>query len=195
MRALRYGLWAVAIVAVLVFAAGKFMGVTSIGAESANNFQPSFNLIDHRGETVSEKTYRGKWLLTFLGFTNCPDVCPTTLSDIAIVMDQLGADALDVAPLFITIDPERDRVEDVAEYVSAFHPSITGLTGSETQIEAAAKSFKAFFEKVPEETMRDGYTMAHTSSLYLISPGGDFVRTYSFGSSPDDIARDLEARL
>ena len=100
-----------------------------------------------------------------------------------------------VKPLFITIDPERDRVADVAKYVSAFHPSIIGLTGSNKQIAYTASSFKAFFERVPQETAPDGYTMGHTSAVYLISPEGNFVRTYQFGTSPEMIVEDLKTRI
>jgi protein SCO1/2 len=135
----------------------------------------------------------GFWF--FFGFTNCPDICPTTLGELAQLMDLLGPDAQKTQPLFISIDPERDRVETMAEYVSAFHPSIVGLTGTETEVTATAKSFKAFFEKLPQETAPDGYTMGHTSAVYLISPEGVFVRTYSYGTSPEKIAADVQQRL
>tara|TARA_R110002110_G_scaffold243644_1_gene460209 strand:+ start:193 stop:798 length:606 start_codon:yes stop_codon:yes gene_type:complete len=162
---------------------------------TTTSFIPTFSLTDHRGNVVTEQTYRNKWLLVFFGFTNCPDICPTTLADLASVMEQLGADAKAIIPLFISIDPDRDRMETMAQYVSAFHPAIVGLTGTETQITAAAGSFKVYFEKQPQESAPDGYTMGHTSAVYLISPAGEFVRTYSYGTQPDEITADLQQRL
>lgn len=90
----------------------------------------------------------------FFGFTNCPDICPTTLGELAQLMDLLGPDAQKTQPLFISIDPERDRVETMAEYVSAFHPSIVGLTGTETEVTATAKSFKAFSRSCHRKLLR-----------------------------------------
>lgn len=163
--------------------------------DAAATFRPTFNLTDHRGNAVTEQSYRGKWLLVFFGFTNCPDICPTTLAELARVMERLGPDAGSVKPLFVSIDPERDRVETMAEYVSAFHPAIVGLTGTEAQIAEAARSFKAYFEKQPQEVAPNGYTMGHTSAVYLISPDGAFVRTYSYGTPSEEITEDLQKRL
>jgi protein SCO1/2 len=141
------------------------------------------------------QSYQGKWLLVFFGFTNCPDICPTTLAELARVMERLGPDAGLVKPLFVSIDPERDRVETMAEYVSVFHPTIVGLTGTEAQIAEAARSFKAYYEKQPQESAPNGYTMGHTSAVYLISPEGVFVRTYGYGTPPGEITKDLQNRL
>lgn len=110
-------------------------------------------------------------------------------------MDGLGDTADQLTPIFITVDPERDRVENLAKYVSAFHPSIVGLTGTDQQIADAAKSFKVYFERIPQDTAPDGYTMGHASAVYLISPEGNFVRTYQFGTSPEMIVEDLKTRI
>tara|TARA_R110000787_G_scaffold286397_1_gene404640 strand:- start:27597 stop:28202 length:606 start_codon:yes stop_codon:yes gene_type:complete len=158
-------------------------------------FTPTFSLTDQSGNAVTEQTYRGKWLLVFFGFTNCPDICPTTLADLASVMEQLGADAKAIKPLFISVDPDRDQLETMAEYVSAFHPAIVGLTGTGPQIAETAGSFKAYFEKQPHESAPDGYTMGHTSAVYLVSPDGAFVRTYSYGTPPEEIVTDLRQKL
>ena len=109
----------------------------------------SFELIDHSGRSVDASTYLGKFLLVFFGFANCPDVCPTTLGDIAQAMELLGPDAGKIQPLFISLDPERDSMAILAEYVRAFHPAIVGLTGTAAQIKAAAASYQVFYEKVP----------------------------------------------
>lgn len=162
---------------------------------TATTFTPTFSLTDHQGNVVTEKTYRGKWLLVFFGFTNCPDICPTTLADLASVMEQLGADAKAIKPLFISVDPDRDQMETMAQYVSAFHPAIVGLTGTGSQITETAESFKAYFEKQPQESAPDGYIMGHTSAVYLISPDGAFIRTYSYGMSPEEIVADIQQKL
>jgi protein SCO1/2 len=163
--------------------------------DASATFRPAFSLTDHRGYAVTERSYDGKWLLVFFGFTNCPDICPTTLAELAHVMEQLGEDAGAVKPLFISIDPERDKIGPMADYVSAFHPDIVGLTGTVSQVAEAVESFRAYYEKQPQESAPNGYTMAHSSALYLISPEGAFVRAYGYGTSPEKITEDLKKRL
>ena len=90
-------------------------------------------------------------------------------------MESLGPDAVSVIPLFVSIDPKRDRVEAMAEYVIVFHPAIVGLTGTEDQVAKAVRSFKAYYEKQPQKSAPNGYTMSHTSAVYLISPNGEFI--------------------
>lgn len=120
---------------------------SAAAAASQSSIKSDFELVDHTGKPVTDEDYRGKWLLVFFGFTNCPDICPTALNEIAVVMDNLGKRAAKVQPLFITVDPEQDTPERMAEFVSAFDPRITGLTGTLEQIKASAKSFKVYFAK------------------------------------------------
>ncbi len=195
MKVIRYTLWGAALIALVVAAVHQYSHFLGTDSEEVNGFQPIFTLVNHRGETVSEANYRDGWALVFFGFTNCPDICPTTLAEFADVMDGLGDTADQLTPIFITVDPERDRVENLAKYVSAFHPSIVGLTGTDQQIADAAKSFKVYFERIPQDTAPDGYTMGHASAVYLISPEGNFVRTYQFGTSPEMIVEDLKTRI
>ncbi|MBO6773826.1 SCO family protein [Thalassospira sp.] len=195
MRVIRYIFWGFAIIALVVVAVHQLTHMTETKSATEPTFQPEFTLANHFGEEVNATTYRGNWSLVFFGFTNCPDICPTTLAEFGRIMDGLGADAFKLKPLFITIDPERDRVADVAKYVSAFHPAIVGLTGTEAQIAEAARSFKAYYEKQPQESAPNGYTMGHTSAVYLISPEGVFVRTYGYGTPPGEITKDLQNRL
>ncbi len=157
--------------------------------------QPRFQLTSHTGEKVSDATWRGKWQMVFFGFTNCPDVCPTTLAEMAMVMEGLGKDAEKVKPLFISIDPARDRVADMAEYVAAFHPAITGLTGTDTEIATVAKSFRVYYAKGEPIDASENYNMAHTSVIYLVSPEGRFVRVFSFGTRAEEILKDIQQRL
>ena len=154
-----------------------------------------FKLTDHDGVLRTAEDFRGQWTLVFFGFTNCPDICPTTLAEMAQVMNDLGPQAEVVQPLFISVDSERGRPEALAEYVPQFHPSILGLAGTPEQIEAAAASFKIFYERVPEEAAPDGYTMGDTSQVFLFDPEGAFVRLYGYGTPAPEITADLNARI
>lgn len=154
-----------------------------------------FSLVDHRGNAVTDESYRGSWPLIFFGYTYCPDVCPTTLGVVSLVMDELGEDAAKVQPLFITIDPERDRPDVLAEYVAAFHPRIIGLTGSPEQIKAAAHSHRAYYAKAPmEEGAAIGeteYAMDHSAFLYLMDAQGIYAHVFS----PTDTAEEIAAGI
>ena len=111
------------------------------------DIRSEFSLIDHTGQEVTQADYADRWQLVFFGFTNCPDVCPTTLAYMASVLDLLGKDADQVAPIFITVDPERDTVPVMAEYVSAFHPRLIGLTGTGAQVAEATRSFRTWYDR------------------------------------------------
>ena len=154
-----------------------------------------FTLIDHRGTTVTDGDYRGTWPLIFFGYTHCPDVCPTTLAVVGLVMDALGEDAAKVLPLFITVDPARDTPEIMADYVAAFHPRIIGLTGSDEQIAAAAQSHRAYYAKIlmfeGDKMVEDDYAMDHSAYLYLMDPEGVYAGVFA----PTDTADDIAARI
>ncbi|KZD12401.1 electron transport protein SCO1/SenC [Oceanibaculum pacificum] len=157
--------------------------------------RPDYTLTAHTGETVTERNYLGKWQLVFFGFTHCPDICPTTLAEVATVMDGLGEAARNVQPLFISIDPERDRPAAMAEYVAAFHPALIGLTGEPEAVAEAAQSFYAYYEMQPQSDAPDGYTMSHSSALYLLDPNGRFVHLFSYGTPAAEIVEDLKEKL
>lgn len=133
-------------------------------------FGGPFTLVDHTGRTVTERDFLGKYTLVFFGFTYCPDVCPTTLQDVATILDRLGPFAERVQPLFITIDPERDSPAVMASYAQTFHPRIVGLTGTPEQVREAAKAYKVFYRKADDG--RGGYLMEHTAVLFLMDPEG-----------------------
>lgn len=158
-------------------------------------FQPTFSLPDAEGRLRSTAEFEGKHLLVFFGFTNCPDVCPTTLAEVAQVMDDLGDEAEKVQPLFISVDPERDRRLGLAEYTSAFHSSILGLAGNEAQTRAAAESFYIYFDREDVPEAPDGYTVAHSPGLYLVGPEGDWLRQFTYGTPASEIVADLQSRL
>lgn len=158
-------------------------------------FRPTFALPDAEGRLRTPADFAGKHLLVFFGFTNCPDVCPTTLSDVAQVMDNLGDDAAFVQPLFISIDPERDRALGLNEFTTAFHPAILGLAGNDAQTRATADSFKIYFERDDDASAPDGYSMSHSPGLYLVAPNGDWLGQFAYGTPAAEILADLQSRL
>lgn len=136
------------------------------------------NLADMDGGRFTTASLGGKPYAVFFGFTRCPNVCPTTLSDLTLDLQQLGPLADQLSVLFITVDPERDTPDSLKAYLSAFDPHIVGLTGTPEEIAAAAKAFRVYFEKVP--TSDGDYTMNHSATVFLMSGKGDFIGTLSF---------------
>lgn len=136
----------------------------------------SFTLTAPDGTTVTDETYRGKWLLVFFGYTSCPDICPTTLSSIADAVEELGPDAAKLQPLFITVDPERDTPEVMGSFTAAFDPRIVGLTGSPQQIAAVSKAYGAYGVARQGEAGGDDYLMDHGTYIYIMNPQGQFVQ-------------------
>lgn len=132
-----------------------------------------FTLIDHRGNTVTERDYLGKPALVFFGFTSCPDVCPTTLSELSNQLRELGPEGDRLNVLFITVDPERDTPEKLALYLSSFDERMTGLSGTDEHIHAVMKAYRASAQKV---LLADGdYTMDHTAAIYMMNSKGQYV--------------------
>uniref|UniRef100_UPI0030EB57F7 SCO family protein n=1 Tax=Sulfitobacter litoralis TaxID=335975 RepID=UPI0030EB57F7 len=113
------------------------------------NIRSEFSLVDHHGQAVTQEDFAGRWQLVFFGFTHCPDICPTSLAYMDNVLELLGPDADQVAPLFVTVDPERDTPAVLKDYVANFHPQLIGLTGSQDQIAKATDAFKVYNEKLP----------------------------------------------
>ncbi len=167
--------------------------------ERAGAVQPSFDavfeLTDHRGEIRTQEDFAGRWMLVFFGFANCPDVCPTTLAEVAAVMDGLGPNAERVQPLFISIDPARDTPEELANFVPGFDAGIVGLTGTPGQIERTAANFHIFYEKIEEAEAPDGYTMGHSSQLFLFDRQARYAMSWSYGTPAEAILADLKERL
>jgi protein SCO1/2 len=149
-----------------------------------------FTLVDNNGQTVTDRTYRGKWLLVFFGYTHCPDVCPTTLNSIAAALRQLGPAAASVQPLFITVDPQRDTPRVLANYVRAFDPRIIGLTGTTEQIAAVAREYRVYFSADETPEQRD-YQLDHSAFVYVMNPQGKFVQLFGGATANDKIAARL----
>jgi protein SCO1/2 len=153
-----------------------------------------FTLTDHTGRQVTERDYLGNFTLVFFGYTFCPDVCPTVLGDIALALDELGDDAVAVTPLMITIDPERDTPDKLAEYVPLFHERLIGLTGTTEQIDQVAKAYRIFFRRV-EDPNYTYYLMDHTSFVYLLNPEGEVASLFRYGTPPEEMAKLIRQQL
>jgi protein SCO1/2 len=152
-----------------------------------------FKLTAHTGDQVADVDFRGKFMLVAFGFTYCPDVCPAELQVMTAALDAMGRKAERIQPLFITIDPERDDVARLAEYVAPFHPRLIGLTGTPEEIAAVADAYHVWYEKV--DGQGSDYLMDHTSITYLMGPDGEFVQHFSFGISAETLAKSLRAAV
>ena len=153
-----------------------------------------FKLTDHTGKPRTLADFRGKVVVLFFGYTQCPDVCPTTLSTLRETVSLLGDDASRVQVLFATVDPARDTQQLLAQYVPAFHPDFLGLSGDEATIAATAKEFKVFYAKQPGKTP-DSYSVDHTTGSYAFDPRGKLRLLLRHGEAPANIAADIRLLL
>jgi protein SCO1/2 len=152
-----------------------------------------FALADADGTAVSERSYRGKWLAIYFGYTSCPDICPTTMMDIAGALKGLGQRASDVVGIFVTVDPQRDTPGLLREYLESFDPQLVGLTGTQAEISAAAKSFHVFYERNDAD---DGnYSYDHSTFIYLVDPNGKLAKTITDAGGSKGIADELLALM
>lgn len=154
-----------------------------------------FELVMHEGSTVTNETFKGELMLIYFGFTFCPDVCPTELQIMSNALDLVGDDAEQVRPILISIDPERDTPEAMAQYVSHFHPRMTGLTGTTEQIAAAAKAYRVYYERVEDPGSNAEYTMDHSSIVYLMDKEGQFITHFGPGTKPEKMAETIRGAL
>lgn len=153
-----------------------------------------FRLSDHSGQVRTLADFRGKVVVMFFGYTQCPDVCPTTMMEMTAVLQQLGADAQRVQMLFVTVDPERDTQELLSHYVPAFHPSFIGLYGNLETTAATAKAFRVFYQKQPGSTP-NSYTVDHTAGSYVFDPQGRVRLFARYGDGGANLAADLRMLL
>ncbi|MDP2795147.1 MAG: SCO family protein [Sulfurisoma sp.] len=153
-----------------------------------------FALPDAKGQVRTLAEFRGKAVVLFFGYTQCPDVCPTTLAAMAAVMKQLDSDAARLQVVFVTLDPERDTPPLIAEYMPRFHPGFLGLRGDKAATEAAAKEFKVFYTKQAAGA-GGGYTLDHTAGSYVFDPQGRLRLYVRHGAPAADIAADLKLLL
>lgn len=198
LKLFRRGLWALTGVAAiglfwLLLWTDNRADPSQTGAEPA--FRADFELTDHQGSLRSEEDFAGQWMLIFFGFANCPDVCPMTLAEIAFVMDSLGVNAGQIQPLFVSIDPERDTPSALAEFVPRFDAGIIGLTGTPDQVKRTSETFKIFYEKIEQASAPNGYTMGHSSQLFLFDPEAGFLTSWAYGTPAEEILADLREQI
>jgi len=195
LKAIRYGAWAA--VAALAVGAGVLVTMQTVGNKNAGALiEPlsaiggPFELVNGAGEKVSDQEMSGKPTAYMFGFTFCPDVCPTTLSDMQGWIDTLGEDADKLNFAFVSVDPERDTPEVMRDYVSAFDDRIVPLTGSREQVDAMIKAYRVYAKRVPLED--GGYTMDHSASVFLMDANNHFVGTIAYGEAEDSALKKLQ---
>lgn len=155
-----------------------------------------FELVDHHGRQVTERSYDGKLRLVFFGFTRCPDVCPTTLLEVRAALQLLGDDAANVQALFVSVDHDHDSPQQLASYVTAFHPSLVGLTGTVEQIAAAAASFNVTYGvQAAADSASGREEIFHTAYLFLMNRDGEFIDVFGYGTRAERIAAALRSYL
>ena len=165
-----------------VFNALDITGIEGYGTD--------FRLTDHTGKPRTMADFRGKVVVIFFGYTHCPDVCPTTLSEMKQVMQFLGKDAERLQVLFVTLDPARDTPELLSKYVPSFHPTFFGLYGNPAATEKVARDFKIFYRLVPGKTA-DSYSVDHTAASLVFDPQGRLRLFINYGLGADKIAPDI----
>jgi protein SCO1/2 len=154
------------------------------------NFGGPFSLIASDGSTKTDKSFHGRWVLVYFGYTHCPNICPTTLNAISAALDALGPLADKVQPLYISIDPERDTPTQMGEFTRAYDPRILGLTGTPAAIASVTKEYRVFHRKMPAETPGD-YWMEHSSYIYIMDPQGRYVTLIVDPQEPRSITAHL----
>jgi protein SCO1/2 len=168
----------------------QFKAIDLTGADYAKDFQ----LTDQNGQLRSMKDFQGKLVVMFFGYTQCPDVCPTTLADLAEAKKLLGPDGAKVQGLFVTVDPERDTPEVLKGYMANFDPGFLALRGTPEQLAAVAKDYKVYYKKVDGKTPTS-YTMDHSAANFVYDTKGR-LRLYSrYDAGPQSLAADLKLLL
>lgn len=172
------------------------MPVGALAADDASLGGP-FRLIDQNGAVRTEADFRGSYPLIYFGFTHCPDLCPRSLGTMSTALDELSArapaKAQRVALLFITVDPERDTVAVVKDYLAKFHPRLIGLTGPAKEVEGMTRTYGAFYAPVPQEG--GDYTVDHSGFIVLMGPAGEYLTHFESDIGADALAAELEQRV
>jgi cytochrome oxidase Cu insertion factor (SCO1/SenC/PrrC family) len=160
-------------------------GVASIGGP--------FSLTDNKGQTKTDRDFRGRYMLIYFGYTYCPDVCPTALQSMTQAMDRLAPETqAKITPIFITIDPERDTAKQLDAYVENFHPRMVGLTGTPEQIAQTARLYRVYFGRAKDSGQESTeYLMDHSSIIFLMNPEGDYVTHFTHATTPEKMAERL----
>lgn len=168
------------------------LAVEEKGVSGAALVGGPFTLTDQHGRRVSDAEFRGRFMLVYFGYSFCPDICPTDLAAIAAAIDRLGPAGAEVQPIFITIDPERDTVQRLAEYAPLFHPRLVALTGTPDEIQRAAQHYRVYYEKAGEGP---DYLMNHSGIIYLMDRDGRFLTHFPQGTPPEEMAEKIRSQM
>jgi protein SCO1/2 len=180
------------LVAVAIVGLAAFMLTSPSERPRAALIGGAFALEDGAGKTISDQTLKGRPFLVYFGYTHCPDVCPTELARISDILGKMGDKS--IPALFITVDPQRDTPKLMQDYVSSFNPALIGLSGSPSAVEATEKTFRVYARKGQPQP-DGGYSMDHSSIVYLMDKKGGFVEAFNVERSPEDAAKELEKYL
>ena len=160
------------------------------------SFGGPFTLVDHQGRKRTDKDFKGRHLLVYFGYTFCPNICPTGLQTLSSALDLLGEEAAKVQPLFVSVDPDRDKPEILKSFVAQFHPRLIGLTGSEKQVRDVARAYRIFRGKVVvADAPKDEYLVTHTPTTFLMGPDGKFVTLFPHDTDAEVMAKALKRYL
>ncbi len=154
-----------------------------------------FTMVDHRGQAVTNEDFSDRIMILYFGFTFCPDVCPTQLLTISDALDALGDKANAFAPILVTVDPERDTPDVLAQYIENFHPAFTGLTGTDDQLKAMTEAYYVTYYKVEDSDTSADYLVDHTSIVYVMGRDGKYLTHFTHATTPEDMAKALEGLL
>uniref|UniRef100_A0A1D1YWP7 Protein SCO1 1, mitochondrial n=1 Tax=Anthurium amnicola TaxID=1678845 RepID=A0A1D1YWP7_9ARAE len=161
---------------------GPSVGTAAIGGP--------FNLVNHDGKSVTDKDFLGKWTLIYFGFTHCPDICPDEIQKLAAAIDKIKASAgIEILPVFVSVDPERDTVEQIHDYVKEFHPNLIGLTGTTESIRHVARAYRVYYMKTEEEG--SDYLVDHSIVMYLMNPRMEFTKFFGKNYDVDALAEGI----
>ena len=153
------------------------------------------SLTDHKGNRVSGDALKGHYQIVFFGFTSCPDICPSALQNVSVALDMMGVHASFFQPVFISIDPERDTPEIVAEYMSHFHESFVGLTGTPEEIKEAAHTYRAYYARSASGGDDENYLMDHSAYIYVMDCEGRYIKHFYDTMPAEEMAAELKAML
>lgn len=182
------------LIALLLLGTGAIVWLSGSGMSNTLVGGP-FTLQDGDGAQVTDRDFRGKYMLVYFGYTFCPDVCPTTLNEVADALERLGPKGAKLQPIFITVDPKRDTPAVVKQYAAAFTPRLIGLTGSPEQIAQVAKEYRVYYAERPTGPGPGDYSMDHSSVIYLMGPDGKFIAPIRPTATGAEMAADLAKYL
>ena len=189
LRTFRIVLWSLVVVAAIAATALFFLHPSTVNAPGGGQFA----LVDQRGAPVDQTIFEGHPSLLFFGYTHCPDVCPTTMGEMQGWFAALGDEAKSLKGVFITVDPARDTVEQLAAYAPLFHPRLVALTGSEEEVREAARAYRVYYQ-VPEG-QDDAYLVDHSSFVYLMGPDGAYRTHFGMDATPEAMAERISQEI